>query len=202
MSTPSHRRLADFARRLARLTGAAAFLLVTTTGCWEQWSETWFPQMKWQKSIQGYEPVEFEGRKQGFRAPEGSVSLDGAIPEIGRMDLAATAALENPTDPSDYRSIERGEELYDTYCAACHGAGGLGDGPVSSAGEIRGPFGGVYPLVGLVSGRTDGYIWNVISIGNGGMPGFRMPSYRRIRTEDRWHIVNYVRFLDSKGGRP
>ena len=29
-----------------------------------------------------------------------------------------------------------------------------------------------------------------------------MPHYKRIPRMDRWDIVNYVRFLDKKGGRP
>ena len=77
---------------------------------------------------------------------------------------------------------------------------GRGDGPVSLAGAKQGPFAGVYPLVGLVSGRSDGYIYNVIRIGSGGFPGLRMPEYSRIPEQDRWDIVNYVRFLDAKGG--
>ena len=44
--------------------------------------------------------------------------------------------------------------------------------------------------------RSDGYIYNLIRNGGG-----RMPSYRRIPDEDRWHLVNYVRYL-QKGGRP
>jgi hypothetical protein len=29
-----------------------------------------------------------------------------------------------------------------------------------------------------------------------------MPSYQRIASQDRWDIVNYVRYLDSKKGMP
>ena len=58
----------------------------------------------------------------------------------------------------------------------------------------------MYPLVGLVTARSDGYVYNVIRIGGGGFPGLRMPGYARIPEQDRWDIVNYVRFLDSKGG--
>jgi hypothetical protein len=44
--------------------------------------------------------------------------------------------------------------------------------------------------------RSDGYVYNLIRNGGG-----RMPSYKRIPREDRWHLVNYVRYL-QKGGRP
>jgi hypothetical protein len=29
-----------------------------------------------------------------------------------------------------------------------------------------------------------------------------MPGYGRIPAQDRWDIVNYVRYLDQKGGQP
>lgn len=187
-------------RKLAHGLIATAFILATTTGCWEQWSEGWFPQMKWQKAVQAYESTDFEGRVVGFSPAEGTVPVAGLQAPIGRMDIAATGALVNPRDPEDYRSLENGQKQYDIFCATCHGAGGGGDGPVSLTGAIAGPFAGVYPLVGLVSARSDGYIYNVIRIGSGGFPGLRMPGYARIPENDRWDIVNYVRFLDAKGG--
>lgn len=176
------------------------FVLATTTGCWEQWSEDWFPQMKWQKAVQAFEATNLASAPSGLSPAPGTIPITGKDPEIGRMDVAAAGALVNPRDPSDYRSLENGRVQYETFCAACHGKTGHGDGPVSLTGDIKGPFAGVFPLVGLVSARSDGYIYNVIRIGNGGFPGLRMPSYRRIPPQDRWDIVNYVRVLDSKGG--
>ena len=176
------------------------FVLVTTTGCWEQWSEDWFPQMKWQKAIQPFEATNHEAAPSGFAPAAGTIPVSGKAPEFGRLDIAGTGALVNPRDPADYRSLENGREQYEVFCATCHGSTGLGDGPVSLTGEITGPFAGVFPLVGLVTARSDGYLYNVIRIGSGGFPGFRMPAYRRIPEQDRWDIVNYMRFLDSKGG--
>ena len=46
------------------------------------------------------------------------------------------------------------------------------------------------------AGRSDGYIYNLIRGG-----GQRMPSYQRIPPEERWHLVNYVRYL-QRGGQP
>jgi mono/diheme cytochrome c family protein len=180
---------------------------LASVGC-EQNSPEWFPHMKKQPAIQAFEELsDLDGNllvpdhgPGPLSPPEGSVPVGGSDPQIGRMDVAAADALKNPTDPTDFHSVERGAELYGVYCRVCHGDTGLGNGPVSATGG--GPFGGVFPLVGLVTGRSDGYIWNVIRLGGGGTPGLRMPSYQRIPSEDRWHIVNYVRYLDRKGGRP
>jgi hypothetical protein len=57
----------------------------------------------------------------------------------------------------------------------------------------------VLPIGGAMSvakNLTDGHIYTTISIGRG-----RMPAYRRITPEDRWHVVNYLRELNGQGGR-
>ncbi len=166
-------------------------LLCGGVGCWEQWSESWFPQMKWQKAVQAFERVQYQDRVDPFSPPEGTVAIDAERPAVGQYDPLADGIL-NPTEPSDFRSLVRGEEMYTTYCTPCHGAWGLGDGPVSAAGPQRGPLAGVFPLL-TAAGRSDGYIYNLIRGG-----GLRMPGYQRIPSEDRWHIVNYVRHLQRE----
>ncbi len=189
------------ARRITShgLFGLVLLLVSGSIGCWEQWSESWFPQMKWQKAVQAFERVQHEGQTAAFMPPEGTVAIGSAPPPVGRMDVVAAAAIENPIEPT-FKSLARGQELYGIYCELCHGARGNGDGPVSIAGEKQGPFVGVFPL-GTATGQSDGYIYNVIRIGNGGQPGYQMPAQHRIPSEDRWHIVNYVRYL-QKGGQP
>ncbi len=179
-----------------------AFLLLLTSGsvgCWEQWSESWFPQMKWQKAVQAFERVQTE-RSDGktvepFMPPEGSVAIDAEPPAVQQYDPAVDA-LVNPTLPASFHSLQRGRDLYKIYCDTCHGPQGMGDGPVSMGNPQKpGPFAGVFPLVTAMT-RSDGYIYNLIRGG-----GQRMPNYKRIPPEDRWHIVNYVRHL-QQGGQP
>ena len=182
-------------RRSSHLWFALLLLSVAGSfGCWEQWSEEWWPQMKWQKAIQAFERVKFKDQIAPFVAPDGTVAVDAEGPLLPQYD-PATDALVNPTNPNDFKSISRGQKIYQTYCIECHGPAGMGDGPVSMASPQKGPFAGVFPLV-TAMGRSDGYIYNLIRGG-----GQRMPSYRRIAPEDRWHLVNYVRYL-QRGGKP
>ena len=181
---------------MSRRSVAGLLLGLAALGC-EQGSQEWFPQMKKQLAVQAFED------REGFVPPEGAVDVTGGPePRIGRLDIAAADALVNPTDPRDFRSLQNGEAQYATFCLPCHGATGLGDGPVSATNPRPGPFGGVFPLVGLTTSRSDGYLYNAIRLGAAGTPGFRMPGYDRIPPRDRWDIVNYVRYLDRKGGRP
>jgi mono/diheme cytochrome c family protein len=181
-------------RSVRGLAVVAGLSLSVLPGCWEQWSEAWFPQMKWQKSVQAFERVEFDGKADPFSPPEGAVPIGGLEDSYSQYDPALDS-IQNPTDPSNWKSIARGQETYQVYCEVCHGETGMGDGPVSAAGPVQGPFAGVFPLVTAMS-RSDGYVYNLIRAG-----GTRMPSYQRIPAEDRWHLVNYVRYL-QKGGQP
>ncbi len=193
MSSPSGRIPSHALFVLCLLLVSAGF------GCWEQWSESWFPQMKWQKAIQAFERVDYDDQIQGFQPPEGVTPVDSLPPVMGRLDIEGTAQIPNPI-AADWKSLARGKQLYTTYCQVCHGATGMGDGPVSIAGEKMGPFVGVWP-VATAAALSDGYIYNLIRVGNGGIPGYQMPSYQRIASDDRWHIVNYVRYL-QQGGQP
>ena len=174
-------------------------LLTFSVGCWEQWSDTWFPQMKRQKAVQAFEIVGTGGRVEGFLPPEGTVPAVGAPPALlGAYDDAAQDALTNPRALT-LESLEKGRDQYQRYCTTCHGEQGLGDGPVSMMGEIRGPLGGVLAVGGpasVVKIRSDGHLYSTIRYGRR-----RMPGYQRIPAEDRWHVVNYVRYL-QRGGRP
>jgi len=75
LSKPDARRFG--ARRIGHsLFTLTAFLLVGSMGCWEQWSDTWFPQMKRQKAIQAFEEVTFNNQIAPFMPPEGVVDID------------------------------------------------------------------------------------------------------------------------------
>src|SRR5204863_9909644 len=93
-------------------------------------------------------------------------------------------------------SINRWRVLYETYCLVCHGQAGRGDGPISSA--AGGPFFGVRSLVNdTIARRTDGYIYAVLVSGQVMGRGL-MPVYGdKVRGNDRWDLVNYVRTLQA-----
>jgi mono/diheme cytochrome c family protein len=181
--------------------------MLALPGCWEQWSASWFPQMKKQPAIQAFEDTEIAGHPQGLTPPDFTVPVDGGVAPVGQLDPwggrggqrlpgqgatdADANALENPRPFEDWQSLANGKAQYDTYCSVCHGTTGLADGPVAKV------YGGVLPLVGVVKARSDGHIYATIRYGRR-----RMPPYGRIPERDRWDIVNYVRYLDQKGGRP
>jgi len=180
--------------RLSRGLALLSLLAVTgSLGCWEQWSESWWPQMKYQKAVQAFESVDFDGQVEGFTPPEGTVPVTGGEAPVSNVIDAASDHLVNPR-PMSLASLENGREQYQRYCVTCHGEKGMGDGPVSMTGEIRGPLAGVLPLA-VTAARSDGHVYTTIRYGRR-----RMPSYGRIPSQDRWDIVNWVRYMTGQKG--
>lgn len=195
MSRPSPRW------RVARLQGAVfAVVTLVSTGCWEQWSDSWWPQMKWQRAVQAFElqgrPGDPDRQLGNLVPPEGSVPV-GQPFQISTATPAEGAALANPTAPS-LASLDNGKQQFTVFCAPCHGPAGLGDGPVAGPPYGKGPFVGVLPIAGpigkaLTGAFSDGHLYTVIAQGVR-----RMPSYQRIPSSDRWDIVNYIRYLNGQ----
>jgi mono/diheme cytochrome c family protein len=185
-------------RRVGRgLSALAVSLAAGALGCWEQWSNDWFPQMKWQPAVQAFERPLHGAGPNPLTPPEGSVPVEGFEPPVSPDDDARANALANPR-PATVGSLENGRQHYERYCSPCHGVRGDGRGPVSMTGPLQGPIAAVLPLVGpggLARIRSDGHLYITIRYGRR-----RMPNYRRIPPDDRWDIVNWLRYLDGQRG--
>ncbi len=114
-----------------------------------------------------------------FPAPVQPIQLLQQAPEI--------MELQNPVEPTA-GSLARGEEMFNRACSPCHGAGGLGDGPVTEAGMLSFSL-----LTDEAQEYPDGYIYTIIRVGRGAMPALG----HQVAHFDRWHLVNYVRELQG-----
>ena len=96
-----------------------------------------------------------------------------------------TPALVNPS-PGDPQSIERGQVLYATNCATCHGVGGRGDGP--AAPGLNPPPADLALHVPLHP-EADTYAFI-----EGGFPGTAMPAWGdQLNDQQIWDLVNFLR---------
>lgn len=173
----------------------AVLLLVLATACTrEQWHRfpspddvvaavPWFAVMRRGIAIQPY--------KMPRQPVEGTVPITGTevVPPAVPQNRAALNRLRNPVQRTA-ASIERGRDRYDIFCGLCHGEAGLGDGPVAPALANA-----VRDLTEQrVRDQRDGWMYGVITHGFGAL----MPEYgSKLTSEDRWHIVNYVRVLQG-----
>lgn len=81
----------------------------------------------------------------------------------------------------------RGDTLYHTFCAVCHGDTGNADAVISAR----------VAALPLTTPRaiawSDGYIYSIIRYGRGVMPRYGP----QVRGRNRWEVVNYVRKLQA-----
>jgi len=115
--------------------------------------------------------------------PKGSVPVGGPWTRVEDRD--ATEEIENPVAATP-ESLATGKALYFTYCVACHGENGKGDGLVGKVFETQ-PADLTSDYV--KNDITDGWIWGTMTFGSYIMPRY---SYDLSPTE-RWHVVNFVR---------
>ena len=99
----------------------------------------------------------------------------------------AARAMKNPI-PITAASVQAGGTLYESHCARCHGAKGIGDGP--GAKYIK-PEPTDISSNAAQSRMTDGEIFYKISEGKRPMP----PMKGVLTEEQRWHVVHFVRTL-------
>jgi mono/diheme cytochrome c family protein len=109
---------------------------------------------------------------------------------VAQADLARDRDLATPP-PVTLALVQRGQERYAIFCAACHGLAGDGDGIVVARGFPR-PVPFSDPKLVAASAR---HLVDVIGGGSGKMYGFS----DRIAPRDRWAIAAYIRALQLAG---
>jgi mono/diheme cytochrome c family protein len=91
---------------------------------------------------------------------------------------------QRPTESSDKG---RGEQLYQTTCAICHGSDGRGRGPAAADFHPRN-----FRREALRGGSRPEDIFRTISYG---LEGTVMPPFISLEADDRWALVAYIQSL-------
>lgn len=104
----------------------------------------------------------------------------------------AAAKQANPV-PATPESLSRAKRWWAMDCEMCHGK--TGDGKGETAKEMK------LTMVDLTNpetlkGRTDGEVFYIIKNGHNDMPA----EGERVKTDETWDLVNYVRAFAKKGG--
>jgi mono/diheme cytochrome c family protein len=117
-------------------------------------------------------------------------SATSAAPAAPATDAKIPLEAVNPVKPSA-ESLARAKKIYGYECSMCHGDNGGGGGDLAKSMkakmiDLRDPA--------ALKGRTDGELYYIINHGMGEMEG----EGARVKPDDTWNLVNYVRSL-SKG---
>lgn len=95
------------------------------------------------------------------------------------------AQRSNPV-PKDAAVIERGQKLFEQFCANCHGKNGQGDGPLATALNPK-----PANLAARAGHHSDGDLAWKIANGRG-----VMPAYKKQLTETQiWELTHYIQSL-------
>jgi len=148
-----------------------------------------------------YEPVPYEAygaddvfpNGQSAMLPaEGTVARGHSLFEYGDTTeeyLRAKAELMSPLDSTQVDPT-RGGQLFNIYCAICHGSKGDGQGNLVKRGKILGVP--QYDDVGRAI--TEGSIYHTIYYGKNSMGSYA----NQLNEEERWQVVAYVLELKKK----
>ena len=142
-----------------------------------------------------------------------------AVPTTGRevsYTLEEARALENPL-PRNEVTLALGARVFETNCAVCHGASGLGvdeRGDGTMRGKLRdilsasGHSPADLTATGPTAAKPDGEVYLIITKGFGetyfsGRPSlartFVMPPFAKLLTlEERWAVMHHIRSLQGK----
>jgi len=94
----------------------------------------------------------------------------------------------NPVKPTP-ESLAEGKKIYGYDCASCHSA--TGDGKTDVAKDLKVPD---LTDPAVLKDQTDGEIFYILKNGHGNMP----QEGDRVKPEQLWDLVNYVRSLAKK----
>lgn len=92
------------------------------------------------------------------------------------------------------KTMERGQDRYNIYCAPCHGTAGYGNGPVARRAEELKQTTWVAPSSlhqDYLRTMPEGKLFNTVTWGIRSMKGYG----HMIPKDDRWAIVMYIRAL-------
>lgn len=104
----------------------------------------------------------------------------------GNGGVMPVSAVEKAAIPASLEA--RGDTLYSTYCAMCHGYTGAANGTISAR------IGAPSLLTVRARGYADGYLYGMVRYGRGVMGQY---GDKIVDPEGRWAVVNHVRKLQA-----
>jgi len=186
-------------RRSARPAALLAVLLAVT-GCNAWYNDVpspddlmhkvpWFDHMIVSQAVWPYSRADVPRN-----TPPGTVPVTGGEADwSAEWSVLNTATADKLVNPTNGVATARGDTLYHTFCAVCHGVAGAADGPVGPRVAARSL------LTPVARGYTDGYLFSILRYGRGVMGKY---GDKITRIDDRWQVVNYVRQLQAASPLP
>lgn len=155
----------------------------------------YMPNMYESVGYEAYQQVEFLPNEMEAQKPvDGTIARGHDLYEIENTNegyAEAKANLKSPLDSIQAKEMTGGQ-LYDIYCAICHGKNGNGKGLLVEREKILGVP--AYDDAGRAI--TEGSVYHVIYYGKNTMGSYA----NQLNEKERWQVVDYVMQLKSELG--
>ena len=169
-------------------------VMVTATSCFNKNSRNYqyFPNMYISPSYETYGEYNiFENQQEAKTPVEGTIPrgwMPYEYPNTNEGYEQAKAELKNPI-PYTKENLENGKELFNIYCAICHGEKGNGKGVLVQREKIL----GVPQYDDPGRAITEGSIYHVMYYGKNAMGSYAAQT----SIHERWQIDHYVMSLKA-----
>ncbi|MGA1249361.1 MAG: c-type cytochrome [Candidatus Kapaibacteriota bacterium] len=139
----------------------------------------------------------YADRKSGRDPIPNTVPMEGTAYPLDKPDFqrADSVVGSNPLDISKPEQrqyvLSRGKNRYEAFCTPCHNYDGQGNGAVVKRGFQNPPN----LRDSVTKAKSDAHLFHIISAGQNVMNGYA----DKIKPNDRWSIVHYVREMQKLG---
>lgn len=121
----------------------------------------------------------------------GSYSLQIQAKE--NLKKSASGNIKRPNYFGTKESVKRGEDLYYTYCTACHGPEGHGDGPYKKVLPVHPTD--LTSIMGPSKYKPED-VFKILSTAR--KKNSPMPDFTNLSKKDRWDLVSFIFHLNEK----
>ncbi len=138
------------------------------------------------KPVDGTISFSQDATKAMYRMPYPYPNTVDGYEQAG-LELKSPIAMTEST-------VEQGKVIYTKFCVQCHGEKGAGNGPVVERGGHPPP--GAYD--GPLKDLPEGKMFHTITYGKGVMGSHAS----QLNKEERWLVIQYVKYLQAGGKMP
>lgn len=129
-----------------------------------------------------------------------AIQMNGSVPyyysDTEEERTRAMAEIQANPFPITAEGMERGKELYDTFCGICHGAKADGNGWLVDEANLNAKYPAA-PANFLLDDHinsSNGRYYHAIMYGKNVMGSYK----DKISYEERWQVIHYIRSLQAK----
>ena len=127
-----------------------------------------------------------------------AVPVNGSVPYYYADNederLRATAEITKNPYPITKNGLQRGKELYNIFCAICHGEKGAGNGYLYDNPNAKYPAAPANLVSDVFIAASEGRFYHGIMYGKDVMGSYA----DKISYEERWQVIHYIRSLQAE----